>query len=60
MTEEEGLAPGQAGEAGPTEAAGETTAADTVSGPPDTRPGGTGTIVEVGGPRAGGEESEEA
>jgi hypothetical protein len=32
-----------------TEAAGETTAADMVSGPADTRPVGTGTEVEVEG-----------
>jgi hypothetical protein len=35
------------GEDDPTEVAGETTAAGTVSGPADTRPVGTGTMVEV-------------
>ncbi len=33
----------------PVEEAGETTAADTVSGPPDTRPVGEGTRVGVEG-----------
>jgi hypothetical protein len=35
------------GDAGDVEAAGETTAADTVSGPTDERPVGEGTEVEV-------------
>ncbi len=35
--------------ADPVEEAGETTAADRVSGPPDTRPVGEGTKVEVEG-----------
>lgn len=43
------------GGVGDVEDAGETTAADTVSGPADTRPVGEGTRVKVGGARAGGE-----
>lgn len=36
-----------------TEEAGETTAADMVSGPEDTRPVGADTMVKVGGPAGG-------
>lgn len=39
----------------PIETAGETTAASLVSGPADTRPVGTGTLVEVEGDPAPGE-----
>ena len=39
-------APGE-GEFGDVETAGETTAADTISGPADERPVGTDTMVEV-------------
>ena len=36
-----------AAEVGDVETAGETTAADTISGPPDTRPVGADTMVKV-------------
>lgn len=36
-----------AGEVGDVETAGETTAADTISSPPDTRPVGADTLVKV-------------
>lgn len=47
MSREEGRTQGAGGEASPTEEAGETTAADMVSGPVDTRPVGADTTAKV-------------
>lgn len=59
MIEEGSAASSQTTNTDPVEAAGETTAAEMVSGPPDTRPVGASTLVEVEGHRAGGEGGEE-
>lgn len=50
MTDEESRGEDTGREGSLTEQAGETTAADMVSGPEDTRPVGADTEVEVGGP----------
>ncbi len=54
MSEKESRSDEAGGEGSLTEEAGETTAADMVSGPEDTRPVGADTMVKVGG-SAGGE-----
>ena len=54
MSDKESRAEGAGGGGSLTEQAGETTAADMVSGPEDTRPVGADTMVKVGD-AAGGE-----
>ncbi len=56
MSDKESPAKGAGGEGDPVEEAGETTAADMVSGPADTRPVGADTEVKVGPPSGGAEE----
>lgn len=59
MVEEERRAAEEAADTDdPVEAAGETTAANLIGGPADTRPVGTGTLVEVEGDPAPGESAE--
>jgi hypothetical protein len=56
MSGKESLAESAGDEDSLTDQAGETTAADMVSGPADTSPVGADTMVKVGAPSDGGEE----